>query len=214
MSTLTGGQVWALARQAGFSASESTVATAVARAESGWNTAAVGDTSLANSKWGPSIGLWQVRSLRAQTGTGAARDATRLMDPTFNAAAAYSIYKGEKAGKKWSDWTTFTNGDYRRYLSAAQGGAMAGVTLPSAGASAVTGNALNVNGAGLLDDASGALDNLGGQVGDALTSGLSNLWSQVQPFLVTGAAATLGLALLGAGILVTAWPTTRTTGGL
>ena len=55
-----------------------TVATAIARAESGLNPNAVGDEDKVDVRWGPSIGLWQIRSLHSHTSTGKPRDASRL----------------------------------------------------------------------------------------------------------------------------------------
>lgn len=98
--------------------------------ESGGNPDAAGDQSLANGKWGPSIGLWQVRSLNAERGTGATRDANRLTDPSFNARSMHAISSG---GTNWQPWTIFTNGAYRKNLDQAR--EAAGVTtsgdLPS-----------------------------------------------------------------------------------
>lgn len=211
MAKLTAGQVYAYARAAGFSAAEAVTMTAIAGAESGFDPAAVGDVGLQNATWGPSIGLWQVRSIKAQSGTGGVRDATRLSDPAFNAKSAYSIYKGQGL----SAWSTYSNGAYKGYVATAQGGAVSGVQLPTSGTSGATGS-ITTGGFVTPDQFQQSLDQdsgLGGQIGSAiggaLTSATQSLWSQVQPFLVTGAAATLGLALLGAGVLVTAWPTVR-----
>src|SRR5689334_2109080 len=106
--------VYQLARAAGFTPAQAVTMTAIAGAESGWNPNAVGDTGLADATWGPSIGLWQVRSLNAQAGTGGPRDATRLKDPAFNAYAARQVYTEQGFGA----WSTFTNGRFRNYLGA------------------------------------------------------------------------------------------------
>lgn len=104
--------LYELARGAGFTPDQSVAMAAIALAESGGNTNAVGDQSLANSIWGPSIGLWQVRSLRAHSGTGKERDATRLTDPSFNARSARIIY-GQQGLRAW---TVFTTGAFAKYL--------------------------------------------------------------------------------------------------
>lgn len=101
----------------GFQSDALVTALAIARAESGWRTDAVGDVGLVNATWGPSIGLWQVRSLRAHSGTGRERDGTRLTDPRFNARAAYTISRG---GRDWSAWTVHRTGAYRQHLEAAR----------------------------------------------------------------------------------------------
>lgn len=80
-------------------------ALAIARAENrGHDPHAKGDTGLVDEKWGPSIGIWQVRSLHAQEGTGRPRDATKLTNPEFNARSMASISSG---GSDWSAWSTW-----------------------------------------------------------------------------------------------------------
>lgn len=93
------------------------MALAIARGESGWRPGAVGDRELADATWGPSIGLWQIRSLWADRGTGRTRDPDRLADPLFNARAAYAISRG---GRDWSAWTVYRTGAYRAHLGAAR----------------------------------------------------------------------------------------------
>lgn len=73
---------------------------------------AVGDQELANDVWGYSYGGFQIRSLRAETGTGGWRDKDRLLVPRFNARAARAI----KLGSGWSAWSTFKSGMYKAYL--------------------------------------------------------------------------------------------------
>lgn len=113
MTALSPAQLYALARNAGLSATAATTATAVALAESGGRSDAVGDVALEDGTWGPSVGPWQIRSLKAQTGTGGPRDVTRLSDPAFNAASMASISGG---GKNFGPWTTYTKGTYKKFL--------------------------------------------------------------------------------------------------
>lgn len=115
MATLSPAQVYALARGAGLDPPSAVVATAIAGAESGYRTDAIGDTALQNDTWGPSVGLWQIRSLNAQHGTGQPRDATRLTDPAFNAASMASI---SGAGKNFKAWSTFNSGAFQKYMGA------------------------------------------------------------------------------------------------
>lgn len=79
-------------------------AVAIAMAESGGNPNAEGDKALQNATWGPSVGLWQIRSLKAESGKGTARDVTRLKDPAFNAQSMMSISRN---GVDWGPWTTW-----------------------------------------------------------------------------------------------------------
>jgi hypothetical protein len=103
---------------AGFPPSTIDVAQAIAQAESGWFSDAVGDLTLIDAKWGPSIGLFQMRSLRSPQsfgGTDLYRYAWPLRDAMFNARAALAVTNG---GTDWSKWSTFTSGAYRAYLGA------------------------------------------------------------------------------------------------
>jgi lysozyme-like protein len=91
-----------LARSAGFPEPTIAKAVAVARCESGFRAGAVGDLRRIDGTWGPSLGVWQIRSRYADFGTGHPRDASRLVDPVFNARATYVISRG---GTDWSAWS-------------------------------------------------------------------------------------------------------------
>jgi hypothetical protein len=143
MTVLSPAQIAAHAQAAGFRGQALVTIVAIALAESGGNPAAKGDTTLTNATWGPSIGLWQVRSLKAQSGTGRERDAMRLTDPAFNARAAWTI---SKSGTTFQPWSVYTAGTYAAQLARAQAG------VSGAGATSSTdGAALAVDQAGLLD---------------------------------------------------------------
>lgn len=123
MNLRTQKQCFDLAKQVGFTNSEAEIMSAIAMVESltFYNGAAyadadkIGDVALANTTWGYSYGLWQVRSLRADKGTGRIRDELRLPDPLFNAKSAYAIFKssGFKA------WSTYTSDAYLAYMQKA-----------------------------------------------------------------------------------------------
>jgi hypothetical protein len=55
-----------------------------------------------------SFGLWQINTL-AHPGL----DESKLLDPEYNATAAYLISNG---GKDWRPWSTYTSGAYRRFM--------------------------------------------------------------------------------------------------
>lgn len=106
-----------VAKEAGFNGEALATAVAIALAESSGNSNSVGDESLVDSTWGPSIGLWQIRSINSEKGKGTYRDINKLFDPGFNAEAAYNISGG---GKNFKPWTMWKNGTYKKYLSRAK----------------------------------------------------------------------------------------------
>ncbi|QHC25040.1 peptidoglycan-binding protein [Streptomyces sp. GS7] len=110
----------ALATQVGFTGSDINIAAAVAMAESRGDPAIVGDEGLADNKWGPSFGLFQIRSLRHPeqfSPPDSLRIAGKLKDPVYNAKTAKAI----KDAHGWSQWSTFTNGAYRKFMDGGTG---------------------------------------------------------------------------------------------
>lgn len=115
------------AYDAGFRGDNLVTAVAVALGESSGNPGATGDTTLANAKWGPSVGLWQVRTLN-NAGQGDFRNEAFLRSGIGNqAAAAFNISGG---GSNFRPWSVYTSGAYRRYLDQARSavGSLAGGT--------------------------------------------------------------------------------------
>jgi hypothetical protein len=125
MASITMAQAYALARTAGFDPAAAVVMAAIDMAESGLDPNETGDERLQNATWGPSIGLAQIRSLKAQTGTGKIRDVATQRDPAANMAAAYEI---SNHGKDFTPWTTYNSGKYRQFLTQAKAGAAGGAT--------------------------------------------------------------------------------------
>jgi len=75
----------------------------------------LGDLDKVDAKWGPSVGLWQVRTLKAELGEGTIRDYDMLVDnPAFQAYAAVQIRKAW--GGTWNAWATFTSDMFKAYL--------------------------------------------------------------------------------------------------
>jgi len=106
-----------LAREVGFGGDDVRIAAAVAMAESTGRPDAVGDQSLADGKWGPSIGLFQIRSLRRPEDFGFPdnlRVEESLYGPTYNAKTAKAI---QNQARSWSPWSTFTNGAYKNFMA-------------------------------------------------------------------------------------------------
>lgn len=135
MATLTINQIAALALSVGLSGEAAAIATAIAMGESNGNTEARGDTTITNATWGPSIGLWQVRSINSQRGSGGERDELANTDPTHNAKAMMSISGG---GKNWRPWSVYTSGKYRAYLAQARLAVANPGAVPAGGASGGT----------------------------------------------------------------------------
>jgi len=92
------------------------IALGIAYAESEGYADAVGDTTIVDEKWGPSIGLFQIRTLRHPLDFAVedrCRYAWALLNATYNASSALVL---SKQGIDWSKWSTFRNGSYKKYL--------------------------------------------------------------------------------------------------
>lgn len=118
---LTQDEVRQIALSVGFTKDNARVASAIAMCESPFtqnNVAhsdfdAVGDQALANATWGYSYGGFQIRSLRADKGTGRLRDENLLTDPDRNVYVARQI---KLAAGSFNPWSTYTSGMYKAYL--------------------------------------------------------------------------------------------------
>ena len=103
-------------RLAGWPEDKVDIGQAIAMAESSGYSDAVGDISLVDAKWGPSIGLFQIRSLRHPGSFGGLdlwRYAWPLRQPFFNAAAALAQSKG---GTDFTPWSVWESKSYEQYL--------------------------------------------------------------------------------------------------
>jgi hypothetical protein len=202
VTVLTLPQVAQAARDAGFQGEQLITAIAVSCAENGsHDPARLGDVSLENSTWGPSVGLWQIRSLRADYGTGRTRDQTHLTDPTFNARSAYSI---SSSGRDFGPWSTYdasskhphNNGAYRQFLTDARNAATQTSSTSSTGATAQAGTPLiaAAQGGSLLPLTIGGKD-LKGELGDVVIGGSVDL--------STSEVSEISLTLLDPGFVLT-----------
>jgi hypothetical protein len=118
-----------LAAGAGFTGPDLHTAIAVALAESGGDTDAIGDVALQTATYGPSVGLWQIRSVNPGHGgwfDQAHRNQQANMDPATNAANAYAIQ--QRYG--WGQWSTYTGGQYRQFLDRARNAAQPATPTP------------------------------------------------------------------------------------
>jgi Lysozyme like domain len=149
---LSDAQIVAYARRAGFLGNALETMVAVILGESSGDPDVLGDESLANATWGPSVGLAQIRSLKAQYRTGQTRDASRLTDPTFNLRSAFAISSG---GTNFAPWSVFTSGRYRSYIARARAAITGTPATPSSpagpAAGAVLERAAGGGGGGLVD---------------------------------------------------------------
>lgn len=101
----------------GFHGASLRTAYAISIAESGGRSDAKGDISLQDAKWGPSVGLFQIRSLKKwKDYNDPYRDASRLTDPRYNVEAAFTK---SKHGTNFQPWTTYTGGAFAKYLNEA-----------------------------------------------------------------------------------------------
>jgi hypothetical protein len=118
MAQYTREEIIDILRRAGIPEKDVPVMVAIALAESMGDPEAIGDENLVDSKWDESIGLFQIRSLKNPNDprfnkADKLRIKDRLFDPVYNAKAAYEI---SKKGKTWKDWTTFTEGTYKKFM--------------------------------------------------------------------------------------------------
>jgi hypothetical protein len=149
-----GPAVAASAAAAGFSGSALVTIVAIARRESGWDPDAIGDQGITDETWGPSVGAYQVRTLRAATGTGTDRDIQALMpggrgDLDRQSLAAWAI---SGAGTNFAPWSTYAGltDDDLAAASAAIGGTS--LTGPSGAATATTTSVVGDAAKGILFD--------------------------------------------------------------
>ena len=104
----------------GFRGKALQTAFAVALAESGGRSRAVGDEKITNKTYGPSMGIFQIRSLKDPKkfgDSGQWRDGKRLFDPSFNVKAAWNI---SNEGKNWKAWSAYKNGSFSQFLDDAE----------------------------------------------------------------------------------------------
>ncbi|HEX6351952.1 transglycosylase SLT domain-containing protein [Actinophytocola sp.] len=119
MPRLSDQEIARLAADAGFSGQDLETAVAVALAESRGDSDAVGDVNIQTDVYGPSIGLWQIRSVNpghANRFEQQHHNEATNYDPATNARNAHAIF--ERRG--WRPWSTYTRGNYRQFLDRAR----------------------------------------------------------------------------------------------
>ena len=177
---------------AGFDPQAATTMVAIAGAESSYNDAALGDQGLQTSTWGPSFGLFQIRTLKTATGSGGDRDiATLAGNDQAQIRAAYDISHG---GTDFSPWTTYTSGKYQQFLptaaQAATAGGEGGGGLPTWGPSWLPWNWPSV-------------------AGNAAQGATTQVLAGARSITVEAAFVILGLALVAGGLATAVVPASR-----
>lgn len=91
----------------------------VTESESGRRLDAVGDVELQSGDWGPSRGVFQIRTLKSQTGTGKTRDIVRVATLEGGARSAVelcqqSIARGADCG---TPWTVYLKGWHKPFMA-------------------------------------------------------------------------------------------------
>lgn len=114
---LTDKQIAQLVIDANWQGEDRVRAVAVALGESDGDPNCVSDVALETAIWGPSIGLWQIRSFKADKGTGRTRDEVANLLPATNAVHAHVIWS--QAGG-WTPWSAYKNGSYTKFLDRAR----------------------------------------------------------------------------------------------
>lgn len=187
MTRRTPADIYAAARAAGLSSAQAVLATAIGLGESSGDDTAVGDTNLQNNTWGPSVGIWQIRTLKAQTGTGSDRDISALQGNI--ARQAQAMWNISNHGQTWTPWTVYNTGAYRKFMTQSEAGATGGGTTPIAASNA-------------------SLPGVGG-IGDTLNKAVK----PARDLSVKLMAGALGLALVGVGVYKLAAPSLKKTAG-
>jgi hypothetical protein len=184
MARRTPGEIYGSLRAAGFSVPRAVTMTAIALAESGGDDTALGDVDLEDNTWGPSVGLFQIRTSKAATGTGTDRDIASLTgDDAAQAKAAYDISAG---GSNFAPWTVYNTGAYQKFLGQAQDAA---------------------GGVATVADTTGPFPTFGGPwwlpwnlPGAAANTATNQALSGVRTIVVEGLVVVLGVGLVGLGL--------------
>lgn len=177
MAKRTPSQIYADLRTAGASDDAARILTEISGAESGFDDAAIGDVKLENQTWGPSFGLFQIRTVKGDTGKGSPRDIANLTgNDAAQAAAALQISNG---GTDFTPWSTYTSGAYLK--QAVNVDAELGAPAAASGSSTTALAGLPI-------------------------PGLSTALSGVRGIVIEAGFAILGVALIGLGVAHLASP--------
>ena len=129
---LSASQIFSALLDGGFSREQARTMTAIAQAESARDPGAIGDVALQNRTFGPSVGLFQIRTVKAETGKGTDRDIEHLTG-NIQAQVKAALHISNN-GTNFRPWSTFTSGSFRKFLDTPL---QAGVDLPAGSTGAV-----------------------------------------------------------------------------
>ena len=174
MAKRTASDIYATLVAAGFSKSAAITMTAISLAESGGNPSILGDQGLQTSTWGPSYGLFQIRTLKADTGKGTDRDINALAKSDLRQAQAAYAISGK--GLNFGPWSVYTSGSYRQHLATAQAAAKGGGTVLDGG----TGSGVATSG--------------------GVAGWVSGITDKMRDLTIEGVFVVLGVGLVGVGI--------------
>jgi hypothetical protein len=186
MPTLSDQEIAQLAANAGWTGQDLETAVAVAIAESNGITDRLGDLRIQSEVYGPSVGLWQIRTVNPGHGNRfdqAHRNHEANLDPATNAANAYAIHQNPR-GRGWREWGAYTDGNYRQYLDRARQAVGTGQAPPMPARRGDAGSGSGGNGmSATLQELAGALPKFLQQ-----SNRLGNVAKQAQGTVARGGA--------------------------
>lgn len=196
MATISMDDAVRLAAAAGFPRKEIATAAAVAKSESGLDTAAV---NTRNTNGSTDTGLWQINSVHGYS-------PAELLDPAGNARAAYAVWRRQG----WSAWSDYRNGRYLAHTPEAFGaGVRTGATTGKVGPGDLGKIAADLaRNPGQIPDAAGTLTGLSNPL-DPLASlgrlaaalGNPDWWRRLGVGALGVALIVAGLAFLGRDLI-------------
>lgn len=102
--------------KAGATGDQLILLAAVTENESNRRIGAIGDTTITDHEWGPSYGVYQIRSRWDQDHTGGPRDRFALENNLDHQAwAAVQVYNGRK-GDPMRAWTSYLKGHHKSFV--------------------------------------------------------------------------------------------------
>lgn len=210
MTDQPGPVVAAACAAAGFRGDALVNIVAIGHRESGWDDNVQGDIGLMGNGWGPSVGVFQIRTLTADSGTGSDRDLQALVPGATpgvshsgqgnlprQAAAAWAISGGGADFSAWSTWRGLPSADLQAAQEAVAGAGtvtqaqLANLNIPIPG-----------GGGGLSIPLGGVAGDIAGTLADGINKGLGAVLGYSGTFTDWGAMVVVRLCELVAGSII------------